>query len=82
MKKVLAFFAGLWYHKSRSIGQAAKTSPSHGENKGSIPLSTAAEHFGVLLFFTRIESRSRMRSIRVRRVPRSEIKLAQCVLSR
>ena len=50
-EKVLAFFAGLWYHKSRSIGQAAKTSPSHGENKGSIPLSTAAEHFGVLLFF-------------------------------
>ena len=25
----------------RSVGQAAKTSPSHGENRGSIPLGTA-----------------------------------------
>ena len=25
----------------RSVGQAAKTSPSHGENRGSIPLQTA-----------------------------------------
>ncbi len=24
-----------------SVGQAAKTSPSHGENRGSIPLQTA-----------------------------------------
>ncbi len=31
----------LYYHLARSIGQAVKTPPSHGGNRGSIPLSTA-----------------------------------------
>ena len=31
-----SFFPKIW-----PLGQAAKTSPSHGENRGSIPLSTA-----------------------------------------
>ncbi len=31
----------LCYKYIRFLGQAVKTSPSHGENKGSIPLGTA-----------------------------------------
>lgn len=30
-----------YYNQARSIGQAVKTPPSHGGNRGSIPLSTA-----------------------------------------
>ena len=45
MKKVLAFFRQLDYTMQVLflwlIGQAVKTSPSHGENRGSIPLSAA-----------------------------------------
>ena len=53
IKKVLAFFVKVVYsitcRQERnvntktiwSVGQAAKTSPSHGENRGSIPLQTA-----------------------------------------
>ena len=52
LKKTLAFPLVLLYTKQVaserrkrirkwSIGQAVKTSPSHGENRGSIPLSTA-----------------------------------------
>ena len=48
VKIVLAFLLKLLYTKqvasakeTWSIGQAVKTSPSHGENRGSIPLSTA-----------------------------------------
>ena len=48
---MLAFSHGLCYHSSRSIGQAAKTSPSHGENKGSIPLSTAGRTSRCSAFF-------------------------------
>ena len=47
-KIVLAFLLKLLYTKqvasakeTWSIGQAVKTSPSHGENRGSIPLGTA-----------------------------------------
>ena len=47
-KIVLAFLLKLLYTKqvasakeTWSIGQAVKTSPSHGENRGSIPLSAA-----------------------------------------
>ena len=61
MEKQLAFNSCVWYYNKRSIGQAVKTSPSHGENKGSIPLSTAAEHPGVLLFlYTNIETSGRV----------------------
>ena len=49
-KIVLAFLLKLLYTKqvasakeTWSIGQAVKTSPSHGENRGSIPLSTAGK---------------------------------------
>jgi hypothetical protein len=39
---VLAFYSGIGYYiQARSIGQAVKTPPSHGGNRGSIPLSTA-----------------------------------------
>ena len=46
-KKVLAFLEPMYYYKqvplSRTekwlIGQAVKTPPSHGGNRGSIPLS-------------------------------------------
>ena len=40
MKKTLAFCFKPWYTSQavRPVGQAAKTSPSHGENRGSIPL--------------------------------------------
>ena len=42
---MLAFFRQLDYTMQVLflwlIGQAVKTSPSHGENRGSIPLSTA-----------------------------------------
>lgn len=45
LKKVLAFFRQLDYTMQVLflwlIGQAVKTSPSHGENRGSIPLSAA-----------------------------------------
>ena len=50
LKKTLAFcFRVVYYITCRcektdklwSVGQAAKTSPSHGENRGSIPLQTA-----------------------------------------
>ena len=48
VKIVLAFLLKLLYTKqvasakeTWSIGQAVKTSPSHGENRGSIPLGTA-----------------------------------------
>ena len=44
-KKTLAFFRQLDYTMQVLllwlIGQAVKTSPSHGENRGSIPLSAA-----------------------------------------
>ena len=44
-KKVLAFFRQLDYTMQVLflwlIGQAVKTSPSHGENRGAIPLSAA-----------------------------------------
>ena len=50
IKKMLAFCWNMLYsifcwrvnemRTMRSVGQAAKTSPSHGENRGSIPLST------------------------------------------
>ena len=44
-KKTLAFFRQLDYTMQVLllwlIGQAVKTSPSHGENRGSIPLRTA-----------------------------------------
>lgn len=44
-KKPLAFFRQLDYTMQVLllwlIGQAVKTSPSHGENRGSIPLSAA-----------------------------------------
>ena len=44
-KKTLAFFRQLDYTMQVLllwlIGQAVKTSPSHGENRGSIPLGTA-----------------------------------------
>ncbi len=33
------------------VGQAAKTSPSHGENRGSIPLRTAFKRIQVVSFF-------------------------------
>ena len=33
------------------VGQAAKTSPSHGENRGSIPLRTAFRRIQVVSFF-------------------------------
>ena len=51
IKKMLAFCWNMLYsifcwrvnemRTMRSVGQAAKTSPSHGENRGSIPLQTA-----------------------------------------
>ena len=51
IKKMLAFCWNMLYsifcwrvnemRAMRSVGQAAKTSPSHGENRGSIPLQTA-----------------------------------------
>ena len=51
IKKMLAFCWNMLYsifcwrvnemRTMRSVGQAAKTSPSHGENRGSIPLRTA-----------------------------------------
>ena len=45
LKKTLAFFRQLDYTMQVLllwlIGQAVKTSPSHGENRGSIPLSAA-----------------------------------------
>ena len=51
IKKMLAFCWNMLYsifcwrvnemRTMRSVGQAAKTSPSHGENRGSIPLGTA-----------------------------------------
>ena len=45
MKKVLAKFSFLLYTTKVIIiwlvGQAVKTSPSHGENRGSIPLRAA-----------------------------------------
>ena len=52
LKKVLAFLFRFCYIKQVAseaarykhlwfVGQAAKTSPSHGENRGSIPLRTA-----------------------------------------
>ncbi len=52
IKKVLAFCIRFCYIKQVAseaagykhlwfVGQAAKTSPSHGENRGSIPLRTA-----------------------------------------
>ena len=51
-KKSLAFYEYICYYNKGSskntnkntiwfVGQAAKTSPSHGENRGSIPLRTA-----------------------------------------
>ena len=46
LKKVLAFFKTLYYYmqvllrqQRWLIGQAVKTPPSHGGNRGSIPLS-------------------------------------------
>ncbi len=48
-KTCILFLNSVIYHlsvrktdKIRSVGQAAKTSPSHGENRGSIPLQTVA----------------------------------------
>ena len=40
-KILLAFFFCTCYHRQRLIGQGVKTPPSHGGNRGSIPLSTA-----------------------------------------
>ncbi len=41
-QKTLAFSPDIVYYKRvRFVGQEAKTSPSHGENRGSIPLRTA-----------------------------------------
>ena len=45
IKKVLAFFFEIGYYKrvlrKWLVGQGVKTSPSHGENRGSIPLVAA-----------------------------------------
>ena len=45
LKKTLAFFRKPYYTMQVLllwlIGQAVKTSPSHGESRGSIPLSAA-----------------------------------------
>ncbi len=41
IKKVLAFFLRIVYTVPQwSVGQEAKTPPSHGGNRGSIPLRT------------------------------------------
>ena len=52
---MLAFCFKLCYIKQvvkiRFVGQAAKTSPSHGENRGSIPLRTAIKVLGNQGFF-------------------------------
>ena len=62
MIKVLAFLRKLLYTKrvasakeKWSIGQAVKTSPSHGENRGSIPLSTAEKPLSFKGFFVSID---------------------------
>ena len=50
-KKTLAFSPDIVYYKRvRFVGQEAKTSPSHGENRGSIPLRTAEGFAESLLF--------------------------------
>ncbi len=47
LKKTLAFsWKMLYYNRARFVGQAVKTSPSHGENRGSIPLRTARKICG------------------------------------
>ena len=62
IKKVLAISKKLWYlievlGESKqnmvdwSIGQAVKTPPSHGGNRGSIPLSTAEKLLNFRSFF-------------------------------
>lgn len=42
-KKVLAKTLHVLYNHTWLVGQAAKTSPSHGEIRGSIPLRAANE---------------------------------------
>ena len=51
MKKKVAIFVEIYYSKQVPrkwqlwlIGQAVKTPPSHGGNRGSIPLSAASFH--------------------------------------
>ena len=47
---MLAFSPDIVYYKRvRFVGQEAKTSPSHGENRGSIPLRTVEGFTGYLL---------------------------------
>ena len=40
-KKNVDFFFGLWDYNTRLVGQGVKTPPSHGGNRGSIPLQAA-----------------------------------------
>ena len=57
--KPIAFRHGLWYNipcsKERPVGQAAKTTPSHGVNRSSILLRVSSRHtqnrLMCLLFF-------------------------------
>jgi hypothetical protein len=73
----------LYTFQAWSIGQAVKTPPSHGGNRGSIPLSTAETSglgvrrgLGFLFFYENFKNKSAQKSAQIKKLKEKILKIS------